>query len=102
MYKRQVQAQPNVTQPESYTGITVETAGSAQSDVETYLGVSLDVLRGVIFQRGGIECGLLLRLQEVTGIQYVAQKDFAAAFKKRGTLIKEYTTTHPFEGVAQA
>jgi hypothetical protein len=97
-----VQAQPNVTQPESYTGIRVETASSAQSNVETYLGVSLDVLRTVIFQRGGIECGLLIRLQEVTGIEYVAHKDFAAAFKKRGAIIKDYTTNHPFEGVADA
>ena len=97
-----VQGQAVVSTPDTYSGITVETASSATSDVESYLGVSLDVLRGVIFQRGGIECGLLLRLQAVTGITYVAQKDFAAAFKKRGTLIKEYTTTHPFEGVAQA
>ena len=97
-----VQAQPAVTQPESYTGIRVETASSAQSDVETYLGVSLDVLRTVIFQRGGLECGLLIRLQEVTGIVFVTDKDIAAAYKQRGNIIKNYTKEYPYNVTEQS
>ena len=91
-----VQAQPFVSTPDTYSGISVETASNVQSDVETYLGVSLDVLRNVIFTRGGIECGLLLRLQAVTGINYVTDKDFAAAFKSRGNIIKNYTKEYPY------
>lgn len=91
-----VQAQPNTSQPDSVSGIRVETASSATSDVETYLGISLDVLRTVLFQRGGIECGLLLRLQEVTGIQFVTDKDFAACFKAKQALIKSYLTNYPY------
>ena len=91
-----VQAQPNLTQPDSVSGIRVETASSATSDVETYLGVSLDVLRTVLFQRGGIECGLLLRLQEVTNITFVSDKDFASAFKSKQALIKSYITNNPY------
>jgi hypothetical protein len=93
-----VQSSVSVSTPDSASGIRVETANGTTSDVESYLGISMDVLRTVIFQRGGIECGLLLRLQEVTGIEYVAQKDFNAAFKSRQTIIKDYTTNHPFEG----
>ena len=91
-----VQAQPNTSQPDSVSGIRVETASSATSDVETYLGVSLDVLRTVLFQRGGIECGLLLRLQAVTGITFVSDKDFAAAFKAKQALIKSYLINYPY------
>ena len=91
-----IQQLPNSTQPDSVSGIRVETATNAQSDIETYLGISLDVLRTVLFQRGGIEVGLLLRLQEVSGITFVTDKDFAGAFKAKQTLIKNYTKEYPY------
>ena len=54
------------SEPSTISGLTVETASNQESDIESYLGVSLEVLRGVLFQRGGLEVSLLLRLQEAT------------------------------------
>lgn len=79
------------TSPKSISGISVETVTRASSDVEAYIGMDLDILRGVLFQRGGLEVSLVLRLQEVTGITFVSDKDFTAAFKARHDLIKEYS-----------
>lgn len=91
-----VQSSTTTSAPASASGIRVETVNSGTSDVESYLGISLDVLRTVIFQRGGIECGLLLRLQEVTGIVFVTDKDFNAAFNSRKLIIKNYTSNNPY------
>ena len=85
------------SEPDSMSGIRVETTSNQQSDLESYLGMSLDVLRGVIFQRGGIEAGLLLRLQEATGVELVSEKDFNAAFKARLDVIKKYTSNYPYQ-----
>lgn len=97
--------QCNVTvvssEPPSMTGIRVETTSNAQSDMESYIGMSLDVLRGVLFQRGGIEAGLLLRLQEVTGLELVSDKDFTAAFKARHDAVKKYTSDYPYSNADQ-
>ena len=91
------QEQQVVSTPASASGITVETTSAAESDMESYLSMSFDVLRGVIFQRGGIPVDLVLRLQEVTGLEYVSAKDFTAAFKKRSECIKSYTKEYPYE-----
>ena len=90
------QAQLLTSEPASMSGITVQTTSNAQSAIESYIGMSLDVLRGVIFQRGGIEAGLLLRLLEVTGLELVTDKDLTAAFKARQEVVKAYTTTYPY------
>ena len=83
--------------PNSISGITTSTASGAIADIEAYIGMTLDVLRGVIFQRGGIEAGLLLRLQAVTGIEYVTEKDFTDAFKARQAFVKNYIKDYPYE-----
>ena len=85
------------SEPASMSGITAETTSNRQSDLESYIGISLDVLRGVIFQHGGIEAGLLLRLQEATGVELVSEKDFNAAFKARLDVVKKYTSNFPYQ-----
>ena len=90
-----IQNSLTISEPASLTGIRVETVNGTQSDVESYLGVSVEVLRSLLFQRGGIEVSLVLRLQEVTGITFITDKDFAAAFKSRQDLIKGYLTEYP-------
>ena len=82
--------------PASASGIRVETTSNTESDIESYIGMSMDVLRTVIFQRGGLEASLVLRLQEVSGVELVTDKDFTAAFKQRQDMIKKYTTEYPF------
>lgn len=82
--------------PSSISGLTVETATNHESDIESYIGMSLEVLRSVVFQRGGLEVSLVLRLQEATGIEYVSAADFTAAFKNRQALIKGYCKQYPF------
>ena len=95
------QAQVVSSTPASMSGIRVETTSNLQSDMESYLGMSLDVLRGVIFQRGGIEAGLLLRLQEISGMKLVTDKDFTAAFKARHDVVKAYTKDYPYQSNAE-
>ena len=85
------------SQPSTMSGLRVETTSNVQSEMESYLGMSFDVLRGVIFQRGGLEVSLLLRLQEVTGRKIVTDKDFTAAFKARSEAVKTYTSTYPYQ-----
>ena len=88
---REAVSATTTSSPKSISGITVETVTRASSEVETYIGMNIDILRGVLFQRGGLEVSLVLRLQEVTGITFVSAKDFTAAFKARHDLIKSYT-----------
>lgn len=83
------------TKPPSASGISVVTNTAGATDIETYLGLTIDVLRTVIFQRGGIEISLLLRLQEVAGIEMVSQKDITSAFNSRKKLIGDYLKTYP-------
>ena len=45
----------------------------------------MDILRGVIFQRGGLSADLVFRLHQVTGIEVITEKDVKAAFKQRQT-----------------
>lgn len=93
--QRLVESGQNRT-PDTESGIKVTTMGTSQSEIETYLGMAIDVLRGVLFQRGGIEYTLVLRLQSVAGIEYVSAKDIQTAFKKRTDLIKEYAQHNLF------
>ena len=98
---RQLASQPaKVDIPATQSGIQVVNPCSRQTEIESYIGMSLDVLRGVIFARGGIEAGLLLRLQEVTGVELVSDKDFTAAFKARQDVIKNYTSDYPYHSNA--
>ena len=93
---RSIASGTDKSEPSTISGLTVETASNQESDIESYLGVSLEVLRGVLFQRGGLEVSLLLRLQEATGLEFISAADFTAAFKGRQALIKGYTKEYPF------
>ena len=84
------------TQPQSISGITVSNSASLQPVIESYLGMGLDNLRNALFQRGGLEASLILKLEQVTGIEVLSPKDWAAAFKVKQTLVKDFSTSYPF------
>ena len=81
------------------SGITVQQSNSRQAEVESYLGMTLDILRSVLFQRGGLALDLVLKLQAITEFEYVSEKDLAAAFKNKQTFIKNWIKTTPFGDV---
>ena len=81
----------------SLSGISVAQSQSMQPQVEAFLGVSVDVLRTILVSRGGLQADLLFRLQAVTGITFVTEKDFAAAFKQRQTQVKDYIKSEKFD-----
>ena len=84
--------------PSTISGLQVDTASNSTSDVESYLGMSLDTLRtAVLFQRGGLPIDLVLKLQHVTGIEAVTDKELATAFKSRQCRVKAYLEEHPFK-----
>ncbi|QNI75606.1 hypothetical protein [Synechococcus sp. MVIR-18-1] len=42
-----------------------------------------DVLRGVLFQRGGLALDLIIRLQQVAGMEVLTEADIKKAFSAR-------------------
>ena len=68
--------------PSSVSGLTVETK-NPRSNVHDFLGMQPDVLRGVLFQRGGLALDLILRLQEVAEIEVLTEADIKKAFTAR-------------------
>ena len=79
------------------TGLEVVSYATKQPEVEAFLGMTLDVLRGVIFQRGGLQIDLVLRIQAVTGLVLITEKDIAAAFKKKTDAVKSYIKEFQFD-----
>ena len=84
-------------QPDSMSGISVTSYSTRQPEIESYLGMTLDNLRNHLFQRGGMEVSFLLKLQSVTGITVVTDKDFTTAFKNRQALVKGFLKDYPFQ-----
>ena len=83
--------------PPTASGLTVTTTNSQFTNkVERYLGMSLPVLRQVIFQRGGMPLDLVLRLQAVTGITVMSEAEFKKAFDSRKKQVLAYVTDNPF------
>ena len=80
----------------SVSGIQVEESSNRAPDVESFIGMNIDTLRAVLFSRGGLPVDLVLRLQAVTGIVFVTEKDLNASVKKRATVIKKYITDNTF------
>ena len=76
------------------SNITVSTAN--QSNVEAYIGMKLEVLRSVLFQRGGLPLDLVLRLQEVSGIEVLTPKELTAVFDTRKKFCSSYQKSHPY------
>ena len=96
---RTLASQPKAVaqQPNSISGIQVVESSTMQPEIEAYLGCTLDTLRsGVLWQRGGLEISLVLKLQVLTGIELFSMKDITAAFKGRQDLIKKFAETYPF------
>ena len=88
-------------QPDSLTDIKVMTYSTLQPDIEAYLGMSLDNLRNCLFSRGGLEVSLILKLEEITGIVVVTDKDLTAAFKKKQSQVKGFKKTYPLNATAE-
>lgn len=78
------------------SGIVVETSVGNLSKIEAFLGCTIEVLRSVLFQRGGLSSDLVLRLQAVTGTEVVSVKEIEAAFKARIKLIKDFEAANQF------
>ena len=79
--------------------VTVVSFSTNQPAIEAYLGMSLDVLRGVLFQRGGLALDLILRIQSVTGQTLISEKDLTAAFKQKHDIVKAYMKENPFNAL---
>ena len=84
---------------DSHTGLTVETSSSNTSNVESYLGMNLDVLRAALFSRGGVPIDLCLKLQSVTGIEFLSAKDISTAFKAKEKQVKDWITNYSYESL---
>lgn len=86
----------NVSEVKSKSGISVATSNNELSKIEAYLGCSLEVLRSLIFSRGGLSADLVLKLQSLTGYEVVSLKDIDLALKNRLGTIKEYAKVNAY------
>ena len=81
----------------SQSGIVVATTTGGLNKIESYLGASIDILRSsTLFQRGGINADLLLRLQLATGVEIVSVKEIEAALKSRIAQVKAFVNDNQF------
>jgi hypothetical protein len=94
--RRVVEAESSVYNPKTKSGITVVTSQPNLSNVEQYLGMSLSILRSILFQRGGLALDLVLRLQEVAGYEVISNEELAQAFDARKSFCTNYTAEYPF------
>ena len=95
---RRLASATTVREVTSASGISTESATNADAGIESYLGLTLDTLRSsVLFQRGGIAIDMVLKIQSVTGIEAVSEKDIAAALKARAEDVKTFIADHAFE-----
>lgn len=85
------------TTPNTLSGISVTSYSTLQPQIEAYIGQTIDNLRNILFSRGGLEISLLLKLQNVTGVEVISDKDITAAFDTKKKLIKEFSKTYPFD-----
>jgi hypothetical protein len=85
------------TTPKTRSGISVVSSQPNLTKVEQYLGMSLSILRSVLFQRGGIAMDLILRLQEVSGFIVITDEELANAFDLRKEFVVGYTKKFPYQ-----
>jgi len=93
---RTASSQTTTTKTNTQSGITVETNNGSLNAVEAYLGTSVDLLRSLLFQRGGLSVDLVLKIQQVSGLEIVSVKEIEAALKARASLVKSYSSNFPF------
>lgn len=86
--------------PNTMSGINVVSYSTRQPQIESYIGQTLDNLRNVLFSRGGLEISLLLKLQNVTGLNIISDKDITAAFDSKKKMVKEFSKEYPFDTAA--
>jgi hypothetical protein len=86
----------NVSEVKSKSGISVATSANQLSNIEAYLGCSLEVLRSLIFSRGGLSADLVLKLQALTDYEVISIKEIEAGLKNRLNTIKEYVKNNPY------
>ena len=88
---RSLAAAPSESEtPKTQSGITVDTFTSNEPVIEGRLGMTLDNLRMVLFSRGSVDLGLLLRIQSITGDEIISVKDLEAAYKSKLTHIRKF------------
>ena len=88
--------QAEVTSNASVSGIRTVAYSSAQPEIESFIGMSMEVLRTFLFQRGGLDVALLLRLQSVAGKDYVTVKEIETAVKAKQALVKKYVEEYAY------
>jgi hypothetical protein len=93
-----IEAHRNSSTPRTVSGITVETAAGGSDSIESYLGITVENLRSVLFSRGGVDITLLLRLQLATGLEVVPVAELEKAYKARIALVKSYVKDNQFNG----
>lgn len=93
---RTVAATPISNTVKSVSGISVDSYGSAQQAVEQHLGCNLEILRSVLFSRGGVNIDLILKIQQVIGEEVVSVKELEAAFKTKLNVVKEILKNNTF------
>ena len=93
--ERITQSQLTSNTPKTMSGLSTDTV-VGQTQVEAYLGMTMDVLRAVIFQRGGLPLDMFLRLQAVSGVEVITEKDIKAGFDARKKQCVELSKVEPF------
>ena len=78
-----------VTTPATQSGIKVE-SNTSENEITSFLGLDLNNLRNALFQRGGLSADLVFKLQAITSLTFVTEKDIAAAFKTKQGLVKKF------------
>ena len=86
-----------VKTPGSISGIRTQEAGTTQHAIEAYLGMSIDVLRNVLFTRGGQPIDMILRLQSVSGVEVITEKELKAVIKQREKFCVDYLKNETYK-----
>jgi hypothetical protein len=95
--RTKVELEAFTSTPATRSGIQTVTANSsALSQIESYVGVTMSVLRGVLFQRGGVALDLILRIQEASGVEVITAKELGAALDNRKKQVVNYIKENPF------
>ena len=59
--------------------------------------MTVDNLRNVMFARGGLNLDLVLRLQNVTGMDVITEKDISTAFASKKKVITQWVKENEFQ-----
>lgn len=59
--------------------------------------MTVDNLRNVMFARGGLNLDLVLRLQNVTGMEVITEKDISTAFTSKKKVISQWVKENEFQ-----